>query len=77
MEKTDVLLRAEEVLTYLYNEINEEYWGNDKTLYEEKMKDFFIISNMLSDLIQYRYNKNMSKEEFKESAIRLIEEFLD
>ena len=40
------------------------------------MRDFFIISNMLSELIQYRYNKTMSKEEYKEMASKLIEKFL-
>ena len=48
MKETDVLLRADEVLTDLYNQINDESWGNDEKLYEEKMRDFFIISNMLS-----------------------------
>ena len=75
MKETDVLLRADEVLTDLYNQINDESWGNDEKLYEEKMRDF-IISNMLSELIQYRYNKTMSKEEYKEMASKLIEKFL-
>lgn len=76
MKKQDVLLRAEKVLSDLYNEINGEEWGYDEELYKKQMDDFFIITNSLSELIQYRYNNNMTKEEYKEFVSCLIEEKL-
>ncbi len=54
MKKHDVLLRVDKVLSDLYNEINGEEWGYDEELYKKQMDDFFIISNALSELIQYR-----------------------
>lgn len=76
MEKKDVLLRASELLDDLYNEINGEGWCYDKDLYNKQMDDFLIITNTLSSLIQYRYNKNMTKEEYKAFVSRLIDEKL-
>lgn len=75
MKKEDVLLRADKVLNKLYNEINVEEWGEDDAEYKKRMDDFFIITNILSELIQYRYNKSTSKEEFKKSAIDIIDNF--
>lgn len=70
---SDVLLRAQIVLRELYDEINSEEWVCDEKLYDEKMSDFFIISNALNELIQYRYVKgSMTKEEYKDSVNRLI-----
>lgn len=76
MKKEDVLLRADKVLNELYQDINCEEWGQDNKEYDNRMNDFFIISNILSELIQYRYNKSTSKEEFKKSAIDIIDHFL-
>lgn len=76
MEKHDVLLRTEKVLNDLYNEINSEEWTYDEELYNKQMEDFFIISNALSGLSQYRYNKSMSKEEYKEFVNNLIDKNL-
>lgn len=75
MKKEDVLLRADKVLNKLYNEINVEEWGEDDAEYKKRMDDFFIITNILSELIQHRYNKSTSKEEFKKSAIDIIDNF--
>jgi len=76
LKNQDVLLRAEKVLNDLYNEINHEEWGYDQDLYEKKMNDFFIISNALGELIQYRYNNSMSKEEYKTFVNNLIDKYL-
>lgn len=76
MKKQDVLLRAEKVLNDLYNEINVEEWTYDEELYKKQMDDLFIISNALSELSQYRYNKSMSKEEYKEFVSNLIDKNL-
>lgn len=76
MKKEDVLLRADKVLNELYNEINGEEWGQDDKEYKKCMYDFFIITNILSELIQYRYNKSTSKEEFKKNTLDLIDYFL-
>lgn len=61
MKKHDVLLRAEKVLNDLYNEINVEEWTCDDELYKKQIEDYFIISNTLGELIQYRYNNAMTK----------------
>lgn len=76
MKKEDVLLRAEKVLNDLYNQINTEEWTYDEELYKKQMNDLFIISNALSELSQYRYNKHMTKEEYKEFICRLIDKNL-
>ncbi len=77
MEKKDVLLRASKVLEDLYDEINSEEWGYDEELYDKQMNDFFIISNLLSILINYRYNENpKTKDEFKINANELIDKLL-
>ncbi|MBY6835987.1 hypothetical protein FDG50_00395 [Clostridium botulinum] len=76
MKKHDVLLRVDKVLSDLYNEINTEEWGYDEELYKKQMDDFFIISNALSELIQYRYNNSMKKEEYKEFVNNLIDKYL-
>ncbi len=76
MKKQDVLLRAEKVLNNFYNEINIEEWTYDEELYKKQMADFFIISNALSELSQYRYNKTMTKEEYKEFVNGLIDKYL-
>lgn len=76
MKKHDVLLRAEKVLNDLYNEINVEEWTYDEELYKKQMDDFFIISNVLSELSQYRYNNAMTKEEYKEFVNNLIDKKL-
>ncbi|MBY0754548.1 hypothetical protein K5V21_03660 [Clostridium sardiniense] len=76
MKKEDVLLRMEELISELYNEINTESWAQDEQVYKKKMYDFFIISNALDQLIQYRYCNSMSKEEYKTSVNNLIDKFL-
>ncbi len=76
MKSHDVLLRAEKVLNTLYNEINLEEWGYDHDLYKKQMDDFFIISNALDALSQYRYNNTMTKEEYKTFVCGLIDKYL-
>lgn len=76
MENQDVLLRAEKVLNDLYNEINLEEWGYDQELYKKQMDDFFIISNALDALSQYRYFNAMTKEEYKAFMCGLIDKYL-
>lgn len=76
MEKHDVLLRASKVLNDLYNEINAEEWTYNEELYNKQMDDFIIVSNVLGELIQYRYVGKKSKEEYKEFVSRLIDEDL-
>lgn len=76
MKKEDVLLRADKVLLELYEKINSEDWAQDEKKYDEYMNDFFIISNILSELIQHRYNNSTSKEELKKSAVDIIDHFL-
>lgn len=73
MKDRDVLLRAEEVLNDLYNKINTEEWCYDESVYENQMRDFFVITNLLSELIKYRYNKSITKEELKSFADGLID----
>ena len=76
LENQDVLLRAEKVLNDLYNEINLEEWGYDQELYKKQMDDFFIISNALDALSQYRYCNAMTKEEYKAFMCGLIDKYL-
>lgn len=75
MKDKDVLLRAEVVLNELYDKINTESWAFNKKEYDENMNDFFIITNLLGELIQHRYNKHLSKEEFKRVSNNIIDHF--
>lgn len=76
MKKEDVLLRADELLIELYEEINIEDWAQDDRKYDEYMNDFFIITNILSELIQHRYNNSTSNKDFKKSVMDIIDYFL-
>ena len=77
MKDEDVLLRADKVLKELYDEINTESWATDDKLYESKIKDFFIVSNVLDELIQYRYIGKRTKEEYKKTVINIIDKYLE
>jgi len=75
MKKSDVLLRTDEVLNDLYEEINAEDWAKNDEQYDKYMNDFFIISNILGELIQHRYSKSISKDEFKEMTNNIINHY--
>lgn len=75
MKDKDVLLRADLVLNELYDKINTESWACDNKEYDKSMNDFFIITNLLGELIQHRYNKHLSKEEFKNVSNNIIDHF--
>ncbi|AQM60067.1 hypothetical protein [Clostridium baratii] len=76
MEKHELLIRAQQCLNDLCEEIEGEEWGYNEELFTKETGELSIVTNLIVVMLRYKYNKDITKDEIKNFVCESIDKYL-